>query len=91
VDFKSKHWLHVSVAHYIDPNWVMQCCVLNFVDLDPPHTGLVIAQAVIDCLVEWKIEDKIMIITLDNANNNDVSCLTPFLFYKYFSKITYPL
>lgn len=61
------------VAHYIDPNWVMQCRVLNFVDLDPPHTGLVIAQAIFDCLVEWKIEDKIMTITLDNANNNDTA------------------
>lgn len=59
------------VAHYIDPNWIMQCRVLNFIELDPPHKGIVIAQAVFDCLVEWKIEDKIMTITLDNANNND--------------------
>ncbi|KAJ1270298.1 hypothetical protein BS78_06G043100 [Paspalum vaginatum] len=58
------------VAHYIDPNWVMQCRVLNFIELDPPHTGAVIAQAVFDCLVKWKIEDKITTITLDNANNN---------------------
>ncbi|WVZ76057.1 hypothetical protein U9M48_024059 [Paspalum notatum var. saurae] len=52
----------------------MQCRVLNFIELDPPHTGAVIAQAVFDCLVEWKIEDKIMTITLDNANNNDIAC-----------------
>ncbi|KAF0899253.1 hypothetical protein E2562_015910 [Oryza meyeriana var. granulata] len=25
---------------------------------DPPHTGLVIANAVFECLVEWKIEDQ---------------------------------
>lgn len=44
--------------------------MLNFFEFDPPHTGIVIAQAVFDCLVEWKIEDKIMTITLDNASNN---------------------
>jgi len=59
------------VAHYTDVNWILQCRVLNFVELDPPHTGLVIANAVFDCLLEWKIEDKIMSITLDNASNND--------------------
>jgi len=47
--------------------------VLNFVELDPPHTGLVIAHAIFECLVEWKIEDKVMSITLDNASNNDVA------------------
>jgi len=59
------------VAHYIDSDWVLQCCVLNFLEVDPPHTGLVIAHVVFECLVEWKIEDKIMSITLDNASNND--------------------
>jgi hypothetical protein len=33
----------------------------------------VIAHAVFECLVEWKIEDKVMSITLDNASNNDVT------------------
>ena len=32
-----------------------------------------IAHAVFECLVEWKIEDKIMSITLDNASNNDTA------------------
>jgi hypothetical protein len=61
------------VAHYIDVDWVLQCRVLNFVELDPPHTGIVIAQAIFDCLAEWKIEDKIMTVTLDNAANNDTA------------------
>jgi hypothetical protein len=61
------------VAHYADENWVMQCRVLNFVELDPPHSGIVIAQAVFECMVEWKIEDKVMSITLDNASNNDTA------------------
>jgi hypothetical protein len=61
------------VAHYIDADWVLQCRVLNFVELDPPHTGIVIAQAIFDCLAEWKIEDKIITATLDNAANNDTA------------------
>lgn len=61
------------MAHYIDADWVLQYHVLNFMELDPPHTGNVIAQAVFDCMVEWKIEDKVMTITLDNASNNDTA------------------
>ena len=61
------------VAHYIDSDWVLQCRVLNFLEVDPPHTGLVIAHDVFECSVEWKIEDKVMSITLDNASNNDTA------------------
>jgi hypothetical protein len=46
-------------------------CNVNFVELDPPHTGVVIAQAIFECLVEWKIEDNVITIALDNASNND--------------------
>jgi hypothetical protein len=59
------------VAHYVDVDWILQCRVLNFIELDPPHTGIVIAQAIFECLVEWIIEDKILTITLDNASSND--------------------
>jgi hypothetical protein len=61
------------VAHYVDSDWVLQCRVLNFVELDPPHTSLVIAHVVFECLVEWKIEDKVMTLTLDNASKNDTA------------------
>jgi hypothetical protein len=61
------------VAHYIDVNWELQCRVLNFVELDSPHTGVVIAQAIFECLVEWNIEDKVITITLDNASNNNTT------------------
>jgi len=59
------------VAHYIDNDWKMQCRVLNFFELDPPHKGPVIGQAVYECVAGWKIEDKIVSMTLDNASNND--------------------
>ena len=59
------------VAHYIDNDWKMQCRVLHFFELDPPHKGLVIGQVVYECVAGWKIEDKIVSMTLDNASNND--------------------
>ena len=46
---------------------------MNFIELDPPHSGVVIAQAVMECLAEWKIEDKVISLTLDNASSNDVA------------------
>ncbi|KAM0878925.1 hypothetical protein ACQ4PT_034568 [Festuca glaucescens] len=61
------------VAHYIDADWRMQTRVLAFMELDPPHSGHVIADALWECVTEWKIENKVMSITLDNASNNDVA------------------
>ena len=51
----------------------MQTRVLAFMELDPPHSGHVIADALWDCVKEWKIENKVISITLDNASNNDVA------------------
>ena len=57
------------VAHFIDKDWKMQTRVLSFIDLDPPHSGHVISDAIYECVTEWKIEKKIISITLDNASN----------------------
>ncbi|KAM0850039.1 hypothetical protein ACQ4PT_053343 [Festuca glaucescens] len=46
------------VAHYIDADWKMQTHVLAFMELDPPHSGHVIADAIWDCVTDWKIENK---------------------------------
>ncbi|XP_037483219.1 zinc finger BED domain-containing protein RICESLEEPER 2-like isoform X2 [Triticum dicoccoides] len=59
------------VAHYIDENWNLQTRVLAFIELDPPHSGNVIADALYAVVLEWNIQTKIMSVTLDNASNND--------------------
>jgi hypothetical protein len=61
------------VAHYIDENWSMHCRVINFLELEPPHSGVVISNAISDCLARWKIEDKIASITFDNASSNNTA------------------
>ncbi|XP_042958204.1 zinc finger BED domain-containing protein RICESLEEPER 2-like [Carya illinoinensis] len=47
--------------------------VLNFCNVPPPHTGLLIADALEKCFQNWEIENKISSITVDNASSNDVA------------------
>ncbi|XP_028054726.1 zinc finger BED domain-containing protein RICESLEEPER 2-like [Camellia sinensis] len=47
--------------------------VLNFCNVPPLHTGVIIADALHKCLVEWGIENKVATITVDNASYNDVA------------------
>ncbi|XP_074326841.1 zinc finger BED domain-containing protein RICESLEEPER 3-like [Apium graveolens] len=58
-------------AHYVDPNWKLHKRVINFCHIPPPHTGLMISDAIFSCLNAWGIENKISTITLDNASSND--------------------
>ena len=62
----------VVTGHFIDFNWVLQKRVLNFCNVPPPHTGVIIADALNKCFNEWGIENKICSITVDNASYNDV-------------------
>ncbi|XP_072980770.1 zinc finger BED domain-containing protein RICESLEEPER 2-like [Typha angustifolia] len=63
-------------AHFVDSDWTLQKRIINFCQLEPPHTGVVISDAIIDCLIAWGIEDKVSTITLDNASANDVAAKT---------------
>ncbi|PKA45617.1 Putative AC transposase [Apostasia shenzhenica] len=58
-------------AHYVDADWILQSRIISFSDLDPPHTGAVISEAISEILLEWDILNKVSTITLDNASSND--------------------
>ncbi|KAG5540966.1 hypothetical protein RHGRI_021004 [Rhododendron griersonianum] len=51
----------------------LQKRVLNFCNVPPPHTGVIIADALYKCLVDWGLENKVSSITIDNATYNDVA------------------
>ncbi|KAG8650724.1 hypothetical protein MANES_07G065770v8 [Manihot esculenta] len=51
----------------------LQKHTLNFCDVPPPHTGVVICDVLQKCSVEWGIEDKVWTISVDNARYNDVA------------------
>ncbi|XP_031482708.1 zinc finger BED domain-containing protein RICESLEEPER 2-like [Nymphaea colorata] len=59
-------------AHFIDKEWNMQQRIINFTEVEPPHTGLVLANVIAKHLEEWKIKKIIISITVDNASSNDV-------------------
>jgi hypothetical protein len=63
----------VVTGHFIDSNWILQRRVLNFFNVPPPHTGVIINHALQKCFQEWGIENKISTITVDNARNNDAA------------------
>ncbi|XP_075473486.1 zinc finger BED domain-containing protein RICESLEEPER 1-like [Primulina tabacum] len=63
----------VVTCHYVDSSWNLQKRNLNFCDVPPPHTGIVVCDVLNKCLVEWEIENKVRTITVDNATYNDVA------------------
>ncbi|KAA8516213.1 hypothetical protein F0562_019392 [Nyssa sinensis] len=63
----------VVTGHFIDSDWNLQKQVLNFFHVPPPHSGVIVADALQKCFIEWGIEDKVATITMDNARYNDVA------------------
>ncbi|KAH7663565.1 Tam3-transposase (Ac family) protein [Dioscorea alata] len=59
-------------VHFIDLDWKLQKRIISFYELEPPHTGIVISDAISECLLEWGIQDKVSTITLDNSTTNDI-------------------
>ena len=58
-------------THFIDENWKLASCVMNFCRMKPPHTSIELEAALFDSLKQWGIYKKIFSITLDNASTKD--------------------
>ena len=60
-------------SHYIDSDWVMQKRMIAFSLWEFPHTGARIGSTILEKLREYKIENKIISITLANESTNNVA------------------
>jgi hypothetical protein len=60
----------VITCHFVDCNWLFQKKILNFFNVPPPHSGVVIADALRDTFNDWGIMRKVFTITVDNASAN---------------------
>ena len=43
----------------------------SFVQVPPPHTKQVLTDVLLDVLLDWNMDRKISIITVDNCSSND--------------------
>ena len=57
-------------AHFIDEEWQPQKRIVKFKAIETPHTSVVTLNTMVKFIREWKIEDKLFALTLDNASNN---------------------
>jgi hypothetical protein len=57
----------VVTCHFIDSEWHLNSRALNFCNIPTPHSGHLIADALLKCFRDWGIEKKIYSITVDNA------------------------
>lgn len=62
----------VITCLYVDSNQDLQKHIISFCDV-PPQTAIIIFDALNKCLVEWGLEKKVWIVTIDNATYNDAS------------------
>ncbi|KAJ9561458.1 hypothetical protein OSB04_006618 [Centaurea solstitialis] len=60
-------------GHYIDANWKLQNQIISFLHVPSPHTSEAISQALIECFMDWNIENKMSTLTLDNCSTNDAA------------------
>ncbi|KAM6563682.1 hypothetical protein CsatB_023680 [Cannabis sativa] len=58
-------------AHFIDDSWNLHSQILSFKYVPCPHDAPALLEALRSCLNDWKIEDKISTVTLDNCTAND--------------------
>ncbi|KAL5562321.1 hypothetical protein UlMin_032068 [Ulmus minor] len=58
-------------AHFIDESWVLQDRIMRFMYMPSPHDAENLGDALIECLLDWNIERKLLTLTLDNCSTND--------------------
>uniref|UniRef100_A0A803MMK8 Uncharacterized protein n=1 Tax=Chenopodium quinoa TaxID=63459 RepID=A0A803MMK8_CHEQI len=71
-----QHFIFVT-SHFVDDSWKLCKKILRFRALAPPYDGISIANEICMFLCQWKLDDRILSITVDNATYNDamISCL----------------
>ncbi|KAJ9542242.1 hypothetical protein OSB04_028748 [Centaurea solstitialis] len=58
-------------AHYIDAKWSLQNRIISFIHVSSPHTAEALSQAMMECLLDWNIDNKLSTLTVDNCSTND--------------------
>ena len=59
------------MINYIDNDWVLNKRIIGFRLLDVRHTGVSIAQHIVNVLEGFTLQNRVIAFTMDNASSND--------------------
>ncbi|GJU66983.1 zinc finger BED domain-containing protein RICESLEEPER 2-like protein [Tanacetum coccineum] len=62
----------VVTCHFVDSDFKLNKCIVSFIDVPLPYSGIGIYDCLFKCLKEWNIRTKVASLTVDNAKTNDV-------------------
>ncbi|KZV22165.1 hypothetical protein F511_33795 [Dorcoceras hygrometricum] len=64
-------------SHFIDVSWKLQSRLVRFIYVPCPHTAEVLANALVECLLDWNLDRKLSTLTVDNCTTNDamIECI----------------
>ncbi|KAJ9557705.1 LOW QUALITY PROTEIN: hypothetical protein OSB04_012319 [Centaurea solstitialis] len=51
--------------------WSLQNRIISFIHVPSPHTAEALAQSMMECLLDWNIDNKLSTLTVDNCSTND--------------------
>ena len=68
---QNKSYLCVT-AHFIDDDWNLKKKIINFMHMGGRHTGVNLCNTFIKNMIDWNIDRKLFVLTLDNDHANDV-------------------
>ncbi|XXG84377.1 hypothetical protein AAC387_Pa10g1904 [Persea americana] len=66
-----KRGFMVVTAYFVDDSWNLHSQVMRFIYVPSLHTKEVLADSLLDCLLEWNIDRKLSTMTMDNCSTND--------------------
>ncbi|KAH7688789.1 Tam3-transposase (Ac family) protein [Dioscorea alata] len=59
-------------AHYIDDEWILRSRIIRFIYVPCPHTSSIFCEVLVNCLMDWNLDNKLSTLTLDNCSTNDL-------------------
>ncbi|OMO54395.1 putative Zinc finger, BED-type [Corchorus capsularis] len=58
-------------GHFIDADWNLRRCLLNVVMVPSPDSEGALQQAVVACISDWNLENRLFALTLDQSFSNE--------------------
>ncbi|KAL5789667.1 hypothetical protein ACOSQ2_004555 [Xanthoceras sorbifolium] len=61
----------VVTMHFIDKSWVLHSRIMRFIHVLSPYDAKSLGDQLMKCLLDWNVDRKLYVITVDNCSTND--------------------